>query len=419
MSPDASLANGFRNLMHEKQQIQLSVLTPVHIGTRGGKLTALEFMVGDGRVHLIDENKLGNFLKDKNLIDYFVREVGKGPFRMERFLREKGRFQFPKDLSQVSSLSVSGGNSEMQDFRPFTRDGMGQIYLPGSSVKGVFRTALLYRILKQAKTVLDKVNEAIKRESQYLGKRKKFFSARFLQEDRLQKFELPGGKYGPNEDILRCFSVRDSYPIGEVKTQVLCIRFLSRSSDGHQYWSQQKRGERKDLSVWVEALTAGTFAVELSWDQGLYTEFKKKNTPPVSNINDLLNAVTEMNQDLVQSEIAHYTGRSAKIPPGMNYKEILQKMDMVRDDATMAADSVRKWYGQRPNSLFRIGFGTGMLSTTVGLCLPPELRQKIRDACGSDPRPGDPAPKSRRVWKKNETEYLPMGWLSVKPQEKK
>src|SRR3990172_944804 len=121
MSADASLANGFRNLMHEKQQIQLSVLTPVHIGTREGKLTALEFMVSDGRVHLIDENKLGNFLKDKNLIDYFVREVGQGPFRLERFLREKGRLQFPKDLPLVSSFSIRGGAPEMQDFRPFTR----------------------------------------------------------------------------------------------------------------------------------------------------------------------------------------------------------------------------------------------------------------------------------------------------------
>jgi len=54
-----------------------------------------------------------------------------------------------------------------------------------------------------------------------------------------------------------------------------------------------------------------------------------------------------------------------------------------------------------------------MLSTTVNLTLPAVLRKKIRDACGLR-RPGDPAPKSRRVWKKSENKVLPMGWMRTK-----
>jgi hypothetical protein len=55
-----------------------------------------------------------------------------------------------------------------------------------------------------------------------------------------------------------------------------------------------------------------------------------------------------------------------------------------------------------------------MLLTTVNLALPAELRQKIRDACGLR-RPGDPAPKSRRVWRKTREEFLPMGWMRMNP----
>ena len=54
-----------------------------------------------------------------------------------------------------------------------------------------------------------------------------------------------------------------------------------------------------------------------------------------------------------------------------------------------------------------------MLSTTEDLALPAELRGKIRDACGSGRGLGDPASKSRRVWRKSENEVLPMGWMKI------
>jgi hypothetical protein len=49
----------------------------------------------------------------------------------------------------------------------------------------------------------------------------------------------------------------------------------------------------------------------------------------------------------------------------------------------------------------------------VGLHLPPEIRQKIRDNCGSGPRPGDPAPKSRRIWQTAKGKAYPLGWLQI------
>ncbi|RMG70143.1 MAG: hypothetical protein D6710_07680, partial [Nitrospirae bacterium] len=37
------------------------------------------------------------------------------------------------------------------EYRPFIRDGFGKVYLPGTAIKGVFRTAVLYCMLKRFK----------------------------------------------------------------------------------------------------------------------------------------------------------------------------------------------------------------------------------------------------------------------------
>lgn len=62
--------------------------------------------------------------------------------------------------------------------------------------------------------------------------------------------------------------------------------------------------------------------------------------------------------------------------------------------------------------LFDIRFYFGMLSISVNLSLLAEFRGRIWDASGIW-RPGDPAPKSRRVWRKSENEVLPLGWVKT------
>ncbi len=383
-------------------RVDLHVLTPIHIGTREGRLGPTEFVVAGSKVHLIDENRLGRVLRDRNLIDAFITEVRKGPFQMASFLSKTARLRIPEDLHLVCSFSIPGGDPNMQDFRPFTRDAAGQLYIPGSSLKGVFRTALLYRFLKNSQQVLNSASSRIRADDSFrINKARKFYSHDWLQERNLQGLQLPGGREGPNTDILRCLTVRDAYPVSEVQTQVIKINFISRRNDGVLYWSQDKRHLPRDLFIWVEALVKGTFRMELSWDERLYSFFQQHNKGKLLaalGLNDLLNAVKQMNDDLVSHEKRFFNPSGSGVKAG----------------AFAEAKALEKWYSARTESLFRVGFGSGMLSTTVGLALDDALRQKIRDACGSGPRPGDPAPKSRRVWKRTDTDVLPMGWLAIK-----
>ena len=408
--------------LHDTQTLELTVLSPVHIGTREGKMTGLEFVFSQGQIYLIDEEKFGRYIKEKNLIDRFVQTTSTGPIRMERFLRETARMSIPNDLPRVTSRSIPGGEAGMQDFRPFIRDAMGQVYLPGTSLKGVFRTAVLYQMLKKNPSLCSEI--ASKAEAgldRMTERKKKFYSAQWLQEEHLQSFVLPGGRPGPNEDIMRCLTVRDAYPVGSVRTQIISINFLSRNVGGGHYWSQQKsrQGEYigKELFLWVEAVVEGKFLLEISWDESLFSQFQAKNPSsffPVSGLNNLLSALREMNQDLVEHERKFFERIVPKIPAGTTAKAILRHTETVSEESgAKAAACIRTWYAKNHENLFRTGFGSGMLSTTVGLALPPGLRQKIRDACGSGRRPGDPAPKSRRIWRKSKEEFLPMGWMRI------
>jgi CRISPR-associated protein Csm5 len=403
-----------------RKKITMEVISPVHIGTREGKITALEFIVHQGKVHLIDETKLGKFLRQRNLIDAFVQEAGRGPMVMDRFLRDAARIDTPTVIPQIASQSVPGGEPDMQDYRPFIRDGMGRVFFPGTSLKGALRTALLYRTVKKNPKINEQITVSVERDlggtSRLPERQKKRFSEKWLQRDLLQEYLLPNGKKGPDTDILRCLTVRDAYPIGPLKTRIIPIRFLSRRAEGNFYWSQGK-GERpgapKDLGIWVEAVTEGKFSVEIGWDQRLFEIFGNDNPKrlPVSGMEDLLSAAHDMSKDLCSHE-GDFFRRKTKLPPGTTVRDLLRVGGLSLSEPESSAGMLSAWYGRNAGPLFRIGFGSGMLSTTVNLALPAELRGKIRDACGHS-RPGDPAPKSRRVWRKSETEVLPMGWMKI------
>jgi CRISPR-associated protein Csm5 len=208
----------------------------------------------------------------------------------------------------------------------------------------------------------------------------------------------------------------------DTQTEVIRIHFLSKLRDGTFYWSQDKRTPGKDLSVWLEALLTGRFQTEILWDQKLFEQFTKHNPSinfPINSIDDLFKAVDEMNQDLINEEKTFFDKITNKKPntktPHVSYKDYSKISEGIKGNgAPDAALSIQQWYQNRSGNLIRMGFGSGMLSTTVDVSLPHHLRQKIRDACGSEPRPGDPAPKSHRVWKKSSNECLPMGWLRLK-----
>ena len=106
-----------------------------------------------------------------------------------------------------------------KEARPFVRNGFGQAFIPGTSIKGAIREALLFSLLVQddrlrgeiAASVRDLIAEMKKSNPQSAnGIRRNRNHASRLEE----RFRNPGagGRADPKNDILRCMAVEDTPP---------------------------------------------------------------------------------------------------------------------------------------------------------------------------------------------------------------
>ena len=383
----------------------LEVASPIHIGSREGSLRTTDFISHKGKTYVIDEDKFCEFLLDHNLIDDFVDSVSSGFRSIAEYLKGKDVRDLDKNIRDIALRSIRGGEDRMRDFRPFVRDAHGQVFIPGTSIKGTLRTSLLHGILSGDPRLRGEKGSWVENNLRQLssgerGKEKKQFSYKILQRDILQNFRIPGTdqKDGPNRDILRCLTVRDAYPIGQIESRLIKLQFLSKNASGEVYWSKQERPDRP-LEVWVEAVVAGRFMTELIMDMQLFNHFKTEDRC-IKDLNDLLRHVRHMNKSIFDHEKKYFSAYTKPKSP----------------DARDAAQSLYTWYEKQQGSLLRIGFGSGMLSTTVDEVFSPNVRTEIRNIFGHN-RGSDPAPKTRRVWQKEHNQWVPMGWMEFSQPE--
>jgi CRISPR-associated protein Csm5 len=171
--------------------------------------------------------------------------------------------------------------------------------------------------------------------------------------------------------------VTDAYPVNEFETILVPANVLKKERSGWTY-KTEKSGQKTTL--WVECIPENaTFQFDISFDNKLLSEFKKQNKISLpQSIKEVLNDINIWSHDILTFE-----------------SEFSSTHDL------------SEWYNNNsPN--FRIGFGSGMTSTTIAILLDEELRKMIRNLSGKD-KGSDIAPKSRRVWIKN-NQPIPLGW---------
>lgn len=151
---------------------EITVLSPVHIGT-GEKITPFEFVATEGKFVVIDLARVlqanPNRAKDLNT----QLEQDASHFSLSGFLtpEEQANKTFRKYAAVLGETTNTVLQDEWQkakemDVAAYIKTPLAhQVYIPGSSLKGAFRTALAYRIFQtdesafeELKTRLQKVN---------------------------------------------------------------------------------------------------------------------------------------------------------------------------------------------------------------------------------------------------------------------
>ncbi|MEW6374620.1 MAG: type III-A CRISPR-associated RAMP protein Csm5 [Thermodesulfobacteriota bacterium] len=372
---------------YEMKKVKFIVKSLIHIGSVEQKLTPFEYIHRGQYVYSISEEKLSRFLLKWNLIDPYVRAVDRDAhrFRIMDFFSQNGIHLKDEDFVTLSAgrrIKVLGDTSKLQDYRPFIRDGLGDVYIPGTSLKGVFRTAILYNILARLKSedpkgFQERVEQRILADVNKKVNKKRLFE--WGIERWFESFQLDRKEKCPNTDWLRMLYVTDAYAKEKLETILIPVNVLKKEAHG---WVYKKEKSGKDTTIWVECLPEGaTLEFQITWDRRLLEEFRKKNKniQLPQSIDEVFSYTTKWSNDITKFERNFSTGHD-----------------------------LQKWYKNNLEN-FRIGFGSGMTSTTISILFEDELRKKIRNYAGLN-RGNEIAPKSRRVWIKN-NQPVPLGWV--------
>ncbi|MCI2108163.1 MAG: type III-A CRISPR-associated RAMP protein Csm5 [Bacteroidales bacterium] len=181
-------------------RILLKTLTSVHIGSGNKLVKDLDFITtlenGNSYINVLDENKMADKIGDEN-IGSWAAMINSGhtvPEIMHKFAPNTAVNEYIKYKIESFSDEVRNNDTLLE----IIRDVSGRPYIPGSSIKGAIRTAILSTVAQ------NKPQEA---QKNYTELEKNVFGA------------------SPNSDVFRFITLGDSVmPSNE---SVIAVRLIS------------------------------------------------------------------------------------------------------------------------------------------------------------------------------------------------
>jgi CRISPR type III-A-associated RAMP protein Csm5 len=392
----------------------LETMTPVFIGSGSDPATPLDFLVESNGTTL-------RFVPFEELVQELVQALDDpSPLLqwMERQTRPTLRDMLDQPWADPCRTAVSRfppiplfttqSPSGISEVARFLRDGMQRPYIPGTTLKGALRTALLYDFLINSSNqnpnfLPNLLNQMSQEEGQARRRNRPFRAGEWFERQVFRGRERD--TTGATWDILRAISVADSAPIRPQRFFVGEVRLV---------------GSQRTLSVFAEALIPGcpiqvqpvrtprdqTQALSMmqsrrhAWDEG-WTDLLNGGWVVVAR------ACHRWSQDLLEAEIDHWQWL-ARQPSGQS----------VASDVLSRLQELQK-HNQEDRPLLRIGMHQGALSLTIGLAIrkhggpnSEEYRRWARWVVrGNRPVSGQ-SPKTRKaIYFRGR--WWPLGWVRI------
>lgn len=141
--------------MNTTYKLQLETLSPIHIGAGQEKYwqKGLDYYYKGRKVYILNQKKILLSLSPQERSNFNAKvSTGKGGEFLNLFFSNKDPHDF-SDFVYESSIAPQ------DDIRTHIRNGMGQPYIPGSSLKGAIRSAIFNHILKKERMSLKKYDD--------------------------------------------------------------------------------------------------------------------------------------------------------------------------------------------------------------------------------------------------------------------
>jgi len=170
--------------------------------------------------------------------------------------------------------------------------------------------------------------------------------------------------------------------VNQETIKVVCLQ-----SGGTFYFGPSRRPISLNYDCLKEEIQ---FTTEILLDLGLLSEFYPGGGMPFSDIGSLFNIIKKFGE-----------------------RQWTEERKTFQD--TKGLQNITNFYNPNISQpLLRVGWGTGMLGTTIDLLIGSRLREQIRNEVMGANRPGLPAPHSKRMVMRNNQPAFPLGWIEVK-----
>ncbi|HXH17926.1 MAG TPA: type III-A CRISPR-associated RAMP protein Csm5 [Chitinophagales bacterium] len=463
-------------------KLYLKLLTPLHIGS-GNDLQPIDYVIANTRYYHLTQKFVFNFMKANNLLDAYTRWVNKTAqqisnienipkknrkldqnqqlsqlrkdFNLLKFCEgQKKTNQLIRALENASGLIKISLNKAQPDrnIREQITDGTHTPYIPGTSIKGAIRTALLYQWLKSKNPVNDLINifnsdlrnRDIKKE-QFGNKIENlaFYCGIEIKKDNRTEISYTDEKF----DLLKLLSVSDGKIIssGNPLTLIKTNLYL-------------RDNTRQPQSPWVEAVAAGCmieFALDFNIrflfalkdnirDNAVMVDKKKQWIGIATKAKELFGidiaSLTEANLEenrhkAIQQVLSAITVFSNKQKlKNEQWKEEIKPKQQIKEGSVPQFTKEKIDFSFIPEKgALNLGFASGFAGTTEMLYLIDngDLKKafkRVMEKFGIGDKPGagrkrqpgetykanpDKFPKSRTMYEDGNGSIKPLGWALV------
>lgn len=317
-------------------QIELKTLTPVHIGNGNFLQNNADFVVyrenENSFIDVIDPRKILTLVGEERLNDWML-SIENPDDTILSFVKRYSKNVHPDDYA----LRVITNFAEVKrtdTLKECLHNGMGLYYIPGSSIKGAIRTAVL-SVLSKGESLEDKIKD-----------RKNNVNAKQIEKDFFGN--------DPNSDVFRFFQVGDAYFEDDcgIATRMMNLNITHK----------EELRDRTKTQI-VEAIGSGnssTFQMKIA---NSYYRWAKERKPQdiktlpqgMESLSSLFMLINTYSEELVSSEIDIWTEMQDRYSGADDY---IENMQSILDDI--------KQCKKGKECVLRIGHGVGWRFITGG-----------------------------------------------------
>ena len=294
-------------------KIKIETLTCVHVGSGVFLKRGNDFVLGKSEdnyseINIVNLRKALQLIGEEN-INAWVSAIEKGR-PIDSVMKQFAPKAKPSDYSDRNIMMWAEETTDT--LKEFIHDGLGKPYLPGSSIKGAIRTAVLATVADNIGRKEDKIKD------------KKYRRGQPITDYTAKKVEQETFGSNPNEDVFRFLQVGDAIFGKNYEAAVMLVNINER--DNNSYWDTSK----KQL---VEVLTDGDEATfDLKINTPLYERAKHKVHPLPScmkDVNTLFETINKHTLSLLESETAYWEVRKNN-EHADNVDNYLEKLSTVK-----------------------------------------------------------------------------------------